>query len=137
MATTEERIKHFAESLYAQLVAILNRTECDFALLTKDNNTFPEFPGVNSANLWNILIGGDSTGTATFAELMMARLEFEVLCCRVLHSVSNFKSNRPITKFSEFPKYDVKKVLLDQMQASTLLITERIWSPDVQKKYIR
>jgi hypothetical protein len=113
MATTEERIKRFAESLYAQLVAALNRTECDFALLTKDNNTFPEFPGVNSANLRNILIGGDSTGTATFAELMMARLEFEVSCCRVSHYVSNFKSNRPITKFSEFPKYDVEKVLLD------------------------
>jgi hypothetical protein len=91
--TTEERIKRFAEALYAQLVIALNRTECDFALLTNDNTTFPEFPGINSANLRNILIGGDSTGTATFAELMMARVEFEVSCCKVSHSVSKFKSS--------------------------------------------
>jgi predicted dienelactone hydrolase len=135
--TTEDEIFRFAEDLYEKFIKTLHRTESPFALLAQDNATYPELPGITSANLRNVMIGGSSLGTATFSELIMARVEYDVSISKVSHSIQNVESGGAISTYLNLPKYDVENVLLDRIQSSTHIITQRIWSKEVQKKYIR
>lgn len=126
----EEDIRHFAQELYGKFIASLNAKECPFSLFTQDDATFPEFPGITAANLRNVLIGGDSSGSASFAEFTMARVEYDASWFQVSHSI---EKSTPTTTYTPSPKYDVKNGLLDRMQESTQIITDRIWSTDMQK----
>jgi hypothetical protein len=47
----------FALEQYGALINALNDKKCPFALLTQDDATFPELPGITAANLRNVLIG--------------------------------------------------------------------------------
>jgi hypothetical protein len=67
----------------------------------------------------------------------MARVEYDAPCSKVEHLTLNNDGSRPISLYTQAPKYDVETFLLDRMQESTYIITQRIWSEDVQNKYIR
>jgi hypothetical protein len=134
---TDDKILRFALEQYGALINALNDKKCPFALLTQDDATFPEFPGITAANLRNVLIGGTASGTATYYELLMARVEYDAPCSKVEHLTLNDDGSRPISLYTQAPKYDVETFLLDRMQESTYIITQRIWSEDVQNKYIR
>jgi hypothetical protein len=80
------------------------------------------------------MIGGSSLGTLTFSELIMARVEYDVSTSKVSHSIRNVESGGSISTYLNLPKYDMENVLLDRIQSSTHIITQRIWSKEVQKK---
>jgi hypothetical protein len=69
---SEEEIQKFAEKLYSKLIENFNKKDSPFALLSNDSATFSQCPGVTSANIRNVLLGGDSTGTATYEEFVKA-----------------------------------------------------------------
>jgi hypothetical protein len=54
---TEEEIVQFAEQLYKQLIVNFNKQDSPFLLLTQDNATFSQLPGIKSENIRNVLIG--------------------------------------------------------------------------------
>lgn len=70
--TMESEIVKFSEELYAKLIANFNDFNSPFMLLTSDDATFPQFPGLTSANVRNVLVGGDSLGTASYEEFVRA-----------------------------------------------------------------
>jgi hypothetical protein len=100
MMATEEEIICFAEGLYANLIEQFNNKNSKLALLTQDDAIFPEFPGISSGNLRNVLIGGKSSGTASVAELITAHVEYEASSCKVSHSISNYEASRKISTFT-------------------------------------
>jgi hypothetical protein len=70
------KIKNFAENLYSKMIKNFNDQTSSFALLTRDDATFPEFPGITSANLRNVLLGGKSSGTASIEDFIKARAAY-------------------------------------------------------------
>jgi hypothetical protein len=64
-SSTENDIRIYAEELYKKLTDNFNEIDSPIVQLTRDDTTYPECPGVTSANIRNVLIGGASTGTAT------------------------------------------------------------------------
>jgi hypothetical protein len=70
--TTESEVVKFSEELYAKLIANFSDINSPFVLLTRDDGTFPQFPGLTSANVRNVLVGGDSSGTASYEEFVRA-----------------------------------------------------------------
>jgi hypothetical protein len=132
----EDEVYRFANELYSKLIEAMNQKDSPFALLMQDNATYSQYPGITSANLRNILIGGKITGSATTDELIMARVEFEASCCKVSHSILDIQSTEDISAYTIAPKYDVETVIIPRLQVSTNIITQRIWSEEVQKKYI-
>jgi hypothetical protein len=66
---TEQKICHFAEGLYSQMIDNLSNQSLIFCLLIDDDAILPEYPGLTTANLKNVLLGGKSTGKATVTNL--------------------------------------------------------------------
>lgn len=87
--STEEEIRAFAEKIYADLIQKFNQIDSPFALLSHDDATFVDCPGVTSANLCNVLIGGKSNHTATFEEFIRARADYDASCIKVSYSICN------------------------------------------------
>jgi hypothetical protein len=108
--------------------------------LTRDDTTYPECPGVTSANIRNILIGGASTGTATWAELICARVEYEVSCSTATFSIATADSKidqlQPSSIFAIADPIDTNTII-EHLIRSSQIISRRIWSEQVQRKYIK
>jgi hypothetical protein len=137
MSRTEKEILLFAEDLYERLIQNFNQNDCPFALLTRDDATFSGCPGITSANIRNVLIGGDSSGTATFQELVTARIEYEVSNTYVSYSLFEIASNNnPWTQYEVSKKMNSDDVV-QHLRKSTHIITNRIWPDDIQNRYVR
>jgi hypothetical protein len=138
-AGSEEEIRKFAEKLYAKLIENFNKKDSPFALLSNDSATFSQCPGVTSANIRNVLLGGDSTGTATYEEFIKARVEYDASCVTASYSLLSFSSHHAGPQsnvFTPAKTYDVD-VILEHLRQSTAIITRRIWTTKVQQKYLR
>jgi hypothetical protein len=137
---TKNDIRIFAEDLYKKLIANFNEFDSPIVQLTRDDTTYPECPGVTSANLRNVLIGGASTGTATWAELICARVEYEVSCSTAIFSIAAVDSKinqlQPSTKFEIADLIDNNTIIKHLIRSSQIIIS-RIWSVQVQRKYIK
>jgi hypothetical protein len=137
---TENDIRIFAEELYKKLTASFNEIDSPIVQLTRDDTTYPECPGVTSANIRNVLIGGTSTGTATWAELIVARAEYEVSCSTATFSIAKLDSTidklQPSTKFAIADPIDTNSII-EHLIRSSQIICSRIWSEQIQQKYIK
>jgi hypothetical protein len=54
---TEQQIHHFAEGLYSQMIENISNQSSIFCLLIDDDAILPEYPGLTTANLRNVLLG--------------------------------------------------------------------------------
>jgi hypothetical protein len=125
---SEKEIQKFAEKLYAKLIENFNKVDSPFALLSNDSATFSQCPGVMSANIRSVLLGGNSSGTATFEEFVKARAEYDASCVRASYSMLTFPQSNVFTPAETF---DVE-IIIKHLQQSTAIITRRIWTPTLQ-----
>jgi hypothetical protein len=135
---TEEGIRVFAEDLYRKLIQNFNETESPFALIMQDDATFSECPGLTSANIRNVLLGGNSNGTATYEEFVQARAEYDASCIKATFSIqTGIGSNQQQSKlFEPAERLDVEKII-DHLTRSTSIIIQRLWSLKMQQKYLK
>jgi hypothetical protein len=140
MTTSEQRIKKFSENLYKKLINNFNQPESPFWLLTRDDATFSELPGITSANIRNVLIGGHSSGTATYEELIIARAYYEASCVELSFSMLSDdplmqRANSPTISFTNSQTMDIE-MAVDHLLKSTAIIISRIWSKDTINNYL-
>jgi hypothetical protein len=126
---TEEEIVQFAEQLYKQLIINFNKQDSPFLLLTQDNATFSQLPGIKSENIRNVLIGGHSSGTATYQDFIVARALYEASCVEV--SLQLEEETQDIL-FTASTIMEADKVL-HHLIRSTAIIINRIWTPEMIK----
>jgi hypothetical protein len=113
-----------------------------FLLLTADDATFRKCPGINSSNICNVLLGGHSSGTATFSELIIARAMYEAPCVNVSMSMGATQGSvsRPRNNQDRFQYTDSESMhetkIIDHLVLSTAIIVSRIWSEDTIQKYV-
>jgi hypothetical protein len=138
------KIKKFAESLYSKMIENFNDQTSSFALLTRDDATFPELPGITSANLRNVLLGGKSSGTASIEDFIKARAEYDSPFTRVSYdymlsdgNISDLSTHQQHSFFLNPCQKMKESELIGHLIQSTYIITTRIWSEEQQCRYIR
>jgi hypothetical protein len=142
--STEEEIVEFAEKLYQQFIEnFRKKKKSPFLLLTLDDATFRCCPGITSANLRNVLLGGKSSGSASYNEFIAARATYEAPCVEFAMSMSwrpvfRHDSNNldSMFQFTDSDSMSEKKII-DHLIMSTRIIITRIWSEEKIQKYIR
>jgi hypothetical protein len=127
---TEEEIIEYAERLYTKLIDNFDPDKSPFAFITRDDATYSDLPGINSANICNVLIGGHSSGTATLEEFVHARVQYDASCTKLTYLIES--KTTPNAVFSLSKKISVDAVI-EHLRVSTQIITQRIWKPEVQK----
>jgi hypothetical protein len=142
MPSTEHEIKKFAEKLYEQFIHNFQKQNSPFLLLMQDNAIYPKFPGIKPANIRNVLIGGESSGTASFSELITARALYDAPFSGVVMKMSESRAQAvlptdfiPIS-FTLSDSMSESKII-DHLVMSTGIIITRIWSPETIQKYVR
>jgi hypothetical protein len=144
---TEQKIRHFAEGLYSQMIQIISNQSSIFCLLIDDDAILPEYPGLTTANLRNVLLGGKLTGKATVDEFVQARVKYDSPIRSLSQSL--FRQDNPfLVHTSKTRKTDQKRIhfslaismneknLISHLVLSTSTIINRIWSEQEQKRYI-
>jgi hypothetical protein len=138
------KIKNFAESLYSKMIENFNDQTSSFVLLTRDDATFPELPGITLANLRNVLLGGKSSGTASIEDFIKARAEYDSPFTRVSYdymlsdgNISDLSTHRQHSLFLNPCQKMKESELIRHLIQSTYIITTRIWSEEQQCRYIR
>jgi hypothetical protein len=126
---SEQTIKDFSEELYKNMIDSFNQPDSPFWLLTRDDATFSDLPGVTSANIRNVLIGGHSSGSATYQELIIARAYYEASSKKISLSLSGDHT------FDESQIMDFDLALDHLIESSTIILT-RIWSTETISTYI-
>jgi hypothetical protein len=132
--TTEEEIVHFAEQLYKQLIENFNKRDSPFLLLTQDDATFSQLHGIKSENIRNVLIGGHSSGTATYQDFITARALYEASSIEVALRLE--EETKDMLVFTKSTILEADKVL-HHLIRSTAIIINRIWTPEIIKKYVK
>jgi hypothetical protein len=92
------------------------------------------------ANIRNVLIGGDSSGTATYHEFITARAMYESSCIAVSYSmVQEAGLSSDDTRYISFTDSDTldAEPLLNHLVQSTATIISRIWSCETIEKNLR
>jgi hypothetical protein len=143
MPHSENQIRQFAEGLYSEMIDNLSNVSSTFPLIISDDATFPEFPGLTSGNLRNILLGGQSSGTASIKEFIQARAEYDFpmrsLSLSLYHHKDPFWFDCDKQSINQQHIYKSpanifnEKELISHLVQSTYTITTRIWT-EVQKK---
>jgi hypothetical protein len=128
---TEVEIIEYAERLYTKLIDNFDPNKSPFALITRDDATYSDLPGIKSANIRNVLIGGHSSGTATLEEFVHARAQYDASCTKLTYLIES--KTTPNAVFSHSKKISVDAVV-EHLRVSTQIITQRIWKPEMQKK---
>lgn len=144
---TEQQISDFAEGLYSQMIQNLSNQSSIFCLLINEDAVLPEYPGLTTANLRNVLLGGKSSGKATVDELIQARAVYD----SPIHSLSQslflhdnpFLLPAPRNRNADQKRIHLssaitmnEKDLISHLVLSTSIITNRIWSEQEKKRYI-
>jgi hypothetical protein len=142
---TEDEIVECAEKLYQQLIKnFQKKKKSPFLSLTLDDATFWCCPGITSANLRNVLLGGKSSGSASYNEFITARATYEAPCVDVAMSMSrqpvfrhdNNNLGSTMFKFTDSESMSETKII-DHLIMSTRIIITRIWSEEKIQKYIQ
>jgi hypothetical protein len=136
---TEQQIRHFAEGIYSQMIDNLINQSSMFCLLIDDDAILPEYPGLTTANLRNVLLGGKSTGKATINEFIQARVEYDTPIRSLSQSLflhdNPFLLHRSPTRHADQKRVhflsaiSMKETdLISHLVLSTSTIIARIWS---------